>query len=139
MCPDPDKSLRYAHLCNTAAVIYFDTNNLKESERMHRRCLKLRTELLADNDPILSGSYINLGQVYSAQGKMKDATDMFDKYKSINAQAGIPEMVQTRGLARMIFGRASFVQGDFKSARKLYDESKSCLVEAFGDSSVLLG
>lgn len=139
MCPDPEKSLHYAHLCNTAAVVHFDGNNLKESEMMHWKCLRLRKAMLTDNNPILSASYLNLGQVYSAQGKMKDAFDMFEHYKQINTKSGVPEMIQTQGLTRMIFGRAKFVQGDFKAARELYDESKSCLIKAFGNSSVLLG
>ncbi|KAI0113682.1 P-loop containing nucleoside triphosphate hydrolase protein [Nemania sp. FL0031] len=138
MFPDPDNSLHYAHLCNTAAVIYFDWNQLKKSDDEHMKCLQIRSKLVPENHLLISSTIMNLGQVYSALGRFTEAEQKFEEYRQMNLRTGVPLMVQSHGLDCMIIGRALFLQNRLGEARKSFDESRRCLIEAFGDSSVLL-
>ncbi|KAA8632136.1 hypothetical protein SMACR_07009 [Sordaria macrospora] len=138
MCPDPQNSVIYAHLCNTAGVVHFDWNELSKSEEMHKKCLEIRSKLLPENDPTLSGSHFNLGQVYSALGKHKEAEDEFEIYRQIIERSGVPQETIMKGLANMVFGRALFLQGKLKEAKFKFDDSYKCFGGPEKKTSILL-
>jgi tetratricopeptide (TPR) repeat protein len=137
MCPDPENSLHYAHLCNTAGVLYFEWNDLGKSIEMHRRALRIRSALIKNDNVLVGYSHFNIAQVHSARGHMDEALKELEATKKIFQSIGLLNDKKDRGLFMMVYGRAFFLKGDLQRAREIWEDAQQTLLEAFPDGSML--
>lgn len=131
-------SLHYAHLCNTVAAILFEQNNLWGSEKMLRDVMAIRTGVLDKDDPRIADSHMNFGQVYSARGNFDAAEKEYEQAGIIALRSKTQQLPNIAGRDLMVKGRTQLVRGNLAEARTLFDKSRQCLIEAFGQSSVAL-
>lgn len=137
MCPDPENSLPYAHLCNTAGVLYFEWNDLAKSMENHRLALQIRSKLLQTDNVLVGYSHFNIGQVHSAQGNLDKALEELETTKKIFSTIGLLDDNKDRGLFMMVYGRIFFLRGELTKARNIWGDSRRSLVEAFPEGSML--
>lgn len=137
MCPDPDNSLHYAHLCNTAGVLHFEWNDLSKSAEMHRLALKIRARVMKEANVFVGYSHFNIGQVHSALGHLDEALEELETTKKIFEAIGLLDDKKDRGLFMMVYGRVFFLRGDLKEAREVWEDSLRSLVETFPEGSML--
>lgn len=134
--PDKESAL-YAYLCNSAAVTYFELNDLKPCLEFNEKGLQIREIILAPDDLDLLSSYHNLGNLASAQGRYDDALEYFAKTENVPVQAG-PEAVESLGLTHMMTGRVFFLRKQYTEALERYDMAEENFKLSPGPSSQLM-
>ena len=134
--PDKESAL-YAHLLNSAAVIYFERNELKLCQNCNDESLRIREKVLAPDDLDLMTSYYNLGNLASAQGRYDKALEYFAKTEPIHIEAG-EEAVVSLGMVHMMTGRVHFLRKDYAAASERYDMAEEIFKINPGPSSQLM-
>ena len=133
--PDKESAL-YAHLCNSAAVVYFEQNDLNPCRRANENSLRIRTAVLAPNDLDLINSYHNLGNLASAEGRYDEALELLAKTEKVRTAAG-QEALISLGLTYMMIGRVFTLQGKYSEASDRYDLAAEIFERSLGRSSQL--
>ena len=134
--PNKESAL-YAHLCNSAAVVYFEQNNLNPCRRANEESLRIRKAVLAPDDLDLVNSYHNLGNLASAQGRYEEAMELLAQTERVRVAAG-QEAVISLGLTHMMTGRVFSLQGKYSEALDKYDMAAEIFKLSLGPSSQLL-
>ena len=134
----PDKqSALYAHLCNSAAVVYFEQNNLTPCRRANENSIRIRKAVLAPDDLDLVNSYHNLGNLASAQGRYEEALELIAQTEKVRVAAG-QEAVISLGLTHMMTGRVFSLQGKYPEALDRYDMAGDIFKLSLGPASQLM-
>ncbi len=134
----PDKqSAIFAHLCNSAAVIYYEQNDLKPCREFNERSRRIREAVLNEDDLDRATSYHNLGSLASAQGKYNEALELFAKTEKTQIKAG-EEAIISLGLIHMMTGRVFFLREQYLSASKRYGMAEEVFARTLGSSSQLM-
>ena len=133
----PKESALYAHLCNSAAVIYFEQNNLNPCRRANEESLRIRKAVLAPDDLDLVNSYHNLGNLASAQGRYEEALELLAQTEKVRVAAG-QEAVISLGLTHMMTGRVFSLQGKYSEASDKYDMATEIFKLSLGPASQLM-
>lgn len=134
----PDKqSALYAHLCNSAAAIYYEQNDVKRCRESNEKSLRIREAVLAPNDLDLVNSYHNLGSVASAQGRYDEGLELYAKTEKIRVEAS-EEAVISLGLTHMMVGRVYFLRKQYSTASERYDIAEEIFARTLGSSSQLM-
>lgn len=123
MCPNPDDSLAFAHLCNTAGVIYYDQNDLEHCQEILERSLKIRKKLLEPGDQELATTYGNLGTVLVTVGRYDDALEyleMSDKARLGND----PAMHIADAVFQSTYGWALRRKREYTQAKEKYEKAR---------------
>ncbi len=131
--PDKESAL-YAHLCNSAACIYYEQNNLKACQEFNEMSLRIREKILAPDDLDLVDSYHNLGSLASVQGQYDKALELYAKTEKIRVEAG-KEAVIYLGLTHLMIGRVHFLREEYTEASKRYDMAEEIFKINPGPSS----
>ena len=134
--PDKESAL-YAHLRNSAAVVYFEQNNLAPCRKANENSLRIRKAVLAPDDLDLVNSYHNLGNLASAQGRYEEALELLAKTETVRVAAG-QEAVISLGLTHMMIGRVFSLQGKYSEALDRYDMAAEIFKLSLGPASQLM-
>ena len=134
--PDKESAL-YAHLLNSAAVIYFEQNELKFCQERNDESLRIREKVLAPDHLDLMTSYHNFGNLTSAQGHCDKALEYFAKTEPIRVEAG-EEAIVSIGMIHMMTGRVHFLRKDYAAALDRYDMAEEIFKINPGSSSQLM-
>ncbi|KAM0186994.1 hypothetical protein ACHAPI_011422 [Fusarium lateritium] len=81
-------TLIFAHLCNTAHVIYFEINDLDSADRELQKAFEIQANLLAENDTERANTHGNLGALKATQGKYEEAIEHFSIADDARVGAG---------------------------------------------------
>ena len=131
------QSAIFAHLCNSAAVIYYEQNDLKPCREFNEKSRKIREAVLGEDDLDRVASYHNLGSLASAQGNYNEALELYAKTERAHLKAG-EEAVISLGLVHMMIGRVFFLREQYLSASKRYEEAEEVFARTLGPSSQLM-
>ena len=131
------ESALFAHLCNSAAVVYFEQNNLTPCQKANENSLRIRKAVLAPDDLDLVNSYHNLGNLASAQGRYEEALELLAKTETVRVAAG-QEAVISLGLSHMMVGRVFSLQGKYSAALDRYDMAAEIFKLSLGPASQLM-
>lgn len=131
-CPDKD-SLRYAHLLNTASQTYYGLNDLEHSREALERSKAIREALLGAKDEELGNTYNNLGIVESAEGRLDNAIEYFQRANETRAHLSEEEGLFATTL--MNTGRAFFLKRDYEAAANAYSKAERIFSLKFGADS----
>ena len=131
------ESALYAHLCNSAAVVYFEQNNLTPCRKANENSLRIRKAVLAPDDLDLVNSYHNLGNLASAQGRYEEALELLAQTEKVRVAAG-QEAVISLGLTHMMTGRVFSLQGKYSEASDKYDMAAEIFKLSLGPASQLM-
>ena len=131
------QSAVYAHLCNSAAVIYYEQNDLKPCRDFNERSRKIREAVLSEDDLDRATSYHNLGSLASAQGRYDDALELYAKTERTLIKAG-EEAVISLGLIHMMTGRVFFLREQYLSASQKYRMAEEIFARTLGPCSQLM-
>ncbi len=125
---------RLATICNNLGLIYSDTQQFNESEKMHKAALEIRKRLAETNpqacEPDLAGSYNNLAllfndtQRYTESEKMyKAALEILKRLADANPQAYEPNLAASyNNLAVLYSDTQRFTESEqmYKDALDIY-------------------
>lgn len=115
ICPDKG-SLIYAHLYNSAAVIYFELNDLKKSKIKNDIAFEIRVKLLPKDNLELANCYHNQGLLEGARGRQDQLLAFHNLAEQARIKAG-EEALISLGLGNLISGRALFLKSQFREGR----------------------
>lgn len=135
ICPDKG-SLVYAHLCNSAAVIYFELNDLKKCEIKNDIAFQIRERLLPKYDLELANCYHNQGLLEGARGRQDESLAFLDLAEQARIKAG-EEALTSLGLGNLISGRALFLKSQFREASERYEKAGQLFASTLGPKSQL--
>jgi tetratricopeptide (TPR) repeat protein len=133
VCPDKT-TLVYAHLCNSAAAILFELNDLKKCKEMDDKAFAIRSTLLPEDDLDLAACFHNLGLLEGAQGRQDESMALIARAERARVKAG-EEAIISLGLGHLIYGRAHFFKSQFQEARARYDEAGKIFARTLGPKS----
>jgi tetratricopeptide (TPR) repeat protein len=135
MCTDKT-TLVYAHLCNSAAVIFFEMNELKKCQEMNDIAYSIRSKLLPENDLDLANCYHNLGQLAGSRGDYDASMAYLAKAEKARISAG-EEAIISLGLGHLIYGRAQFNKMEYQGATERYGLAEKIFARTLGVRSQL--
>jgi tetratricopeptide (TPR) repeat protein len=136
-CPD-SQCLDYARFCNTAAVIWYELNNLVKCRENNEKCYKIYTALLAPDDIRLAHSYNNLALLsFSEKGYGKSLEHSIKSREILMKQQVVNQYAL--GLNSMVRGRIHFVQGDHDEASKHWAQSSEIFSSSGNKKTWLMG
>ena len=127
-CIKPD-SILYAHLANTTFSIYFELNDLRKARPHGEAALAIRKRL--DTEEEYSNTLSNMGNLYSAEGRLADALRCFDASETIRQRLG-KEGIIGLALTRLGIGRAYALQGDYAAAEARFTMAQDAILRTFG-------
>ena len=134
----PDEySAIFAHLCNSAAVIYYEQNDLKPCREFNEKSRKIREAILSEDDLDRATSYHNLGSLASAQGTYDEALKLYAKTERTQVRAGEKADISL-GIIHMMTGRVFFLRGQYLSASKRYEMAEEIFARTLGPFSQLM-
>ena len=134
----PEKnSAIFAHLCNSAAVIYYEQNDLELCRESNERSRGIREAVLDENHLDRATTYHNLGSLASAQGRYDEALELYAKTERTRIKAGEEAVIQL-GLIHMMVGRVFFLREQYSTAWKKYQMAEEIFARTLGPCSQLM-
>jgi TonB family protein len=118
----------------TSSVIkLYQAGKYAEALPLARRAVQLREAVLTADEPLLRNALINLGQIYVALGKLREAETAFERvaksYETTQPSAPrFAEVLQTLALVH-------YAKGDLSKSEKEYQRSLEINEKAFGPES----
>ncbi|KAK2795921.1 hypothetical protein FQN51_009579 [Onygenales sp. PD_10] len=150
-CPDPENSLIYAHLCNSAGVIYYDQNDLKRCKASFEQCLRIREKKLPADDPELATIHSNIGSLMASLGEYDSSLSYLNKSDEAR-RSNARDTAIADAVFQSTYGWVLLRKGDYGLARARYDLSqelysdtpgievlRAYLVHEYGNLEVALG
>ena len=115
--------LIWAQLCNNAACIYYELNDLTECRKNNVQALNIRKKKLKGDDVDLANTYSNLGCLLLSEGHLDDSLEMYRKAEIIERKnpQDDPEYLC---LTVLSIGRVHFVKKNFEMAQSQYEDAK---------------
>ena len=115
--------LIYSQLCNNAACIYYELNDLNNCRKYNEDALNIRRKKLKSDDVDLANTYSNLGCLLLSENRLDDSLEMYRKAENIERKytQDDPEYLC---LTVLSIGRVHFVKKKFDIARSYYDQAK---------------
>ncbi|KAL8735537.1 MAG: hypothetical protein Q9166_000705 [cf. Caloplaca sp. 2 TL-2023] len=126
-------SLTFAHLRNSAAVSFFELNELKQCKDAKEEVLQIRAGLGSKG---ATQSYRNLGNLASAQGRLDKALEYFGKAENASVQDGEFETVFL-SVIHMVTGHVLYLKSDSEAALERYERSQKAFLKGLGPASQL--
>ena len=122
---DDKESLTYAHLLNTQGSAWYELNKLKLCRDAFEAAIAIREKLLSEDDPEVTISFANLGNVEAAEGNLDEALMWFGKAANIRERVG-DKAATLLGLNYLQIGRAYFQKGrsDYSRAYDFYQRAE---------------
>lgn len=134
----PEKnSAIFAHLCNSAAVIYYEQNDLELCREFNERSRGIREAVLGEDHLDRATTYHNLGSLASAQGRYDEALELYAKTERTRIKAGEEAVIQL-GLIHMMVGRVFFLREQYLTAWKKYQMAEEIFARTLGPYSQLM-
>ena len=117
------QGLIYAQLCNNAACIYYELNDLNNCRRYNEHALNIRKKKLKVDDVDLANTYSNLGCLLLSENRLDDSLEMYRKAEIIEKKytQDDPEYLC---LTILSIGRVHFVKKNFAMARSQYEQAR---------------
>ena len=121
-CED-QTGLIYAQLCNNAACIHYELNDLDKCRIYNKKALGIRGKKLKADDVDLANTYSNLGCLLLSENRLDESLEMYRKAENIERKhtQDDPEYLC---LTVLSIGRVHFVKKKFDIARSHYDQAK---------------
>ena len=115
--------LIYAQLCNNAACIYYELNDLTNCRKYNKQALSIRQKKLKSDDVDLANTYSNLGCLFLSENRLDEALEMYGKAETIERKhtQDDPEYLC---LTVLSIGRVHFVKKKFEMARSQYEQAR---------------
>ena len=112
--------LIYAQLCNNAACIYYELNDLTNCRTCNEQALSIRKKKLKSDDVDLANTYSNLGCLLLSENRLDESLEMYRKAENIERKytQDDPEYLC---LTVLSIGRVHFVKKKFEMARSQYE------------------
>ena len=123
MCSNQESSLIYAHLCNSASVIYYDQNDLGRCQTFLEKSVKIRESLLLPGDQELATSYGNLASLMASLKHYDEAFHYLKLSEQSRRNNGEEHRIAD-AVFQSTYGWVYRVYGDFERARQKYDMAK---------------
>ena len=121
-CEDKE-GLIYAQLCNNAACIYYELNDLVRCRESNELARKIREEKLKSDDVDLANTYSNIGCLLLSERRLDDSVEMYRRAEEIEVKhAGDDPNYLCMTL--LCLGRVYSVKKDFETAQSYYDRAK---------------
>ncbi|KAK8037632.1 TPR-like protein [Apiospora marii] len=129
VCKDNDE-LSHAHLLNSAGMCYFYLNDLVQCRKALTESQRIREANLDPSDEELANTFLNLGNLESAEGKYDEAIADFDK--SVGIRKGIAGAEVMLGVCHLTKARALINKKDYDAASGELDASMEVFIQSLG-------
>ena len=115
--------LIYSQLCNNAACIYYELNDLTNCRTYNDQALSIRKRKLKSDDVDLANTYSNLGCLLLSENRLDESLEMYRKAESIEIKNSQDDPGYLC-LTVLSIGRVHFVKKQFHIARSHYDRAR---------------
>ena len=135
--PQESAELQEARTLSESAVKLFNQGKYDEAMPLAKRALQLREKMLPRNDPQISNSLTNLGEIYIAQKDYKPAKEIFQRLLQIQIElfgAEDPNLSYSLDRLAVLY----FVAGDYDETETAYKRSLTLREKALGDKDPLV-
>jgi len=116
---------------NLSGSLSYDLNRLSDCRNAWDITLRIRTEKLPHDDPVVASIYHNMGNLETARGNLQDSRNYFDKAISIWADGG-DASASTLAFTYLCVGRMHMLQGNLTEAMNLTQLSEALFVRTMG-------
>jgi tetratricopeptide (TPR) repeat protein len=121
----------YAYVLNTLATVYVTLEKYDEAERLYRRAMAIRENILGEDHPDVAHILTNLSLVYSLQRKFGEAEGVLRRALKIQERA-LGENDVTIAATLGLLASACLGQGRSQEADALHQRAMSIIGSALG-------
>lgn len=127
----------YAQLCHTAAVIYYEKNDLIRCRKYMDTALRIREGKLDADDPNLLNTSNNNANLLLAEGKLEDARNMYMLVKETRRAKG--DSMTYLAKCEMSIGRVYHFEKDYDNAEASFAAAKKTFLDNGLGQSWMMG
>ena len=120
---------------NNIGTLYDYMGEYNLALECHKKSLRIRKEILEDNDPDISYSYNNIAEIYSKLGNNSRALELHEKALELRIKA-YGDSSEWVAESYNNIGIAQYRQGDFSNALDNFNKSLDIRVRIYGENNL---